>query len=97
MPPALREKRQSGKGRVGQYGQTQRSRPAEAVADPAEKTAPKRPTQEECCLNNRAVMAYSGVGGGKGSKQLCNEGRGDQGVQMHIQTIESPAKPSGDS
>src|SRR5207248_9614295 len=97
MPPLVREKRQPGKCGIREDRQPQSPRASKTVADLAEEGAAERPTQKKRSLNNRAVLADFVICRAEISEQLRYEWRRHQRVEMHVQPVESPAKPGGDA
>ena len=96
MPPLLCEERQAGEAGVGQNGECESATAAEDIAQAAKESAAERPADEEGGLNDGTVRADRGIGF-RNEHELRHERCGDERVEVHVQAVEHPAEPCGES
>jgi hypothetical protein len=92
----LREERKAREKRVGEDRQDQRAAAAEAVADDAEERAAEGPPEEEGRLDPRTVKRHGRVGL-RDEEQLRHEDRGDERVEVKVESVEEPTQPGGEA
>ncbi len=84
------------KSGIGEDREVQAPGAADAVADASEEPAAQRPAHQERGLDDRAV-APTRSSRWSTSEQLRHEGRGHERIEVHVQAVEKPAQPGGDS
>ena len=96
LPPRVRRGAEARAEGVGQDRERERLAPADAVAEPAKKSAAERPADQERRLDIGGLLLYPGIRAARGAQQVDDEGRGDQRVQVDLQPVEEPAEPCRD-
>ena len=97
VPPGLRDEGEAGEEGVGKDSEYQGRGASKTIAQPAEKPAPQRPAHEERRLNDRSVIAHRRIALVLYAEQLGHERGGHQRVEVHVQAVEKPAEPRGDT
>ena len=96
MPPGLRKERQPREAGIGQDRERQRPAAAQHVANAAKERSADGPADQERGLDDGTMHADGGIVL-RHHHKLRHKGRRDQRVEMHVETVEHPAQPCGES